>query len=99
MNAERQAEFLRAGVDRPITVTAERLVGARTDIDLHIASDLGAALDLGDRSFSVVLADQDRGLQPRFSGEPERQLPLVDAPPDRASKIAVFLPQDKTIHY
>src|SRR5260370_27401350 len=67
MNAERQAEFLRAGVDRPITGTAERLVGARAALDLHVASDLGAALDLGDRSFSVVLPDPDRGLQPRFA--------------------------------
>ena len=49
MNAERQAEFLRAFVDRPIAAAAERLVGARADIDLHVASDFCAALDLGDR--------------------------------------------------
>ena len=49
MDAERQAEFLRARVDRPVAAAAERLVGARTDIDLHMAADFRAALDLGDR--------------------------------------------------
>ena len=48
MNAERQVELLRKRIDRPVAAAAERLVGARRDVDLHVLADLGAALDLGD---------------------------------------------------
>src|SRR6476469_2123606 len=67
VDAERQAELLRAFIDRPVAPTPERLVGARADIDLHIAADLRATLDLGDRKLRVVLAGEDRGLQPRLA--------------------------------
>src|SRR5258708_190195 len=99
MNAERQAEFLRAGVDRPITVTAERLGGARTNTGWHREPDLGASLDLGDRGFSVVLADQDRGLQPRFAVGPKSQLPLIDGALDRGAEIEILLGEDEEIEH
>src|SRR3984957_12247176 len=35
VNPERQAELLGAGVDRPVAAAAERLVGARRDVDLQ----------------------------------------------------------------
>ena len=68
MDAERQAELLRAGIDRPVAAAAERLVGARRDVDLDVFAGLGAAVDLGDRKLRVVLPGQDRGLQARDRG-------------------------------
>ncbi len=99
MNAERQAEFLGARIDRPVAVAAERLVGARRDVDLHILADLGAALDLGDRRLGVVLPDQDRGLQPRLAAGPVRELPVVDGALDRGAEIEILLREDEEIEH
>src|SRR5438874_6833350 len=71
MDAERQIQRLRAFIDRPVAAAAERLVGARTDIDLDIFAGLGASLDLGDAELRVVLADQDGRLQPGVAVRPE----------------------------
>src|SRR6201991_2888611 len=95
VNAERQAEFLRAGVDRPIAAAAERLVGARTDVDLDVFTGLRAALEFGDRQLGVVLSDQDRGFQPGVAVRPERQLPVVDGALDRGAEIEVLLREDE----
>ncbi len=97
MDTERQAEFLGARIDRPIAMPAERLVGARADIDLHVASDLGAALDLRNRRFSVILAGQDRSLQPRVAIGPEGQLPVIDGALDRGAEIEILLREDEEI--
>ncbi len=99
VNAERQAELLRTRVDRPITTTSQGLVGARTDIDLHMAADLGAAFDLGDRKLGVILAGQDRGLQARFAVGPERELPVVDGALDRGAEFEVLLREDEEIEH
>src|SRR6185312_881254 len=53
MDAERQAELLGTFIDRPVAAAAERLVGARRDIDLDIFARFRAALDLGDRKLGV----------------------------------------------
>src|SRR4029077_7840361 len=39
MDAERQAQFLSAFIDRPVAPPPQRFIGARADIDLHIATD------------------------------------------------------------
>src|SRR3954470_3388060 len=77
MDAERQVQFLRLFIDRPVAMATERLVGARRDIDLQIAPGLGTTLDLGDGGRGVVLPDQDRSLQPRIAVAPGCELPLV----------------------
>ena len=99
MDAERQAELFAAGVDRPVAVTAERLVGARRNIDLDILPDPGATLDLGDRGLGVVLPDQDRGFQPRLAATPVRELPLVDGARDRGAEIEVLLREDEEVEH
>src|SRR6478609_6236733 len=99
VDAERQAQFLRAGVDRPVAAAAERLVGAWADIDLHIAADLGAALDLGDRQLRVVLAGEDGGLQPRIAVGPECELPVVDGALDRGAEFEVLLREDEEVEH
>ena len=99
MNAERQTEFLRARVDRPVAAAAERLVGARRDVDLDVFACFGAAVDLGDRELRVVLSDQDRGLQPRIAVRPERQLPVVDGALDRRAEIEVLLREDEEVEH
>src|SRR3954470_22014353 len=78
MNAERQPELLRLFIDRPVAMAAERFVGARRDIDLHIAAGLRTTLDFGDGGCGVVLSDQNRGSQPGIAVAPVRELPLVD---------------------
>lgn len=85
VNAERQPQFFGQGVDRPITVAAERLVGARRHVDLHIFSDFGAAPDLGDRRLGVVLPNQNGRLQPGLAAGPMRELPFVDGALDRGA--------------
>ncbi len=99
VNAERQAEFLRAFVDRPVAAAPQRLVGARADVDLDIAAGFGAALDLGDRELRVVLPGQDRGLQPGIAVGPERQLPVVDGALDRGAEFEVLLREDEEIEH
>ena len=99
MNAERQAELLRARIDRPVAAAAERLVGARADVDLHIAADFRAALDLGDRELRIVLAGEDRGLQPRIAIGPERELPVIDGALDRGAEFEVLLREDEEIEH
>src|SRR6185312_5496198 len=91
MNPERQVQRLRAFIDRPVATPAERFIGARRDIDLHILADFGAALDLLDRGSGVVLADQDRRLQPRLAAAPMRELPFVDGPLDGRAEFEVLL--------
>src|SRR6185312_6928793 len=44
MDAERQAQFLRLLVDRPVAATAERLVGAWRDVDLDVFAGLRTTL-------------------------------------------------------
>src|SRR5450755_3525676 len=99
MNAERQAKLLGAGIDRPITMAAERLVGARADIDLDIASKLGTALDLGNRGFGVVLPDDDRRLQARFGVGPIGKLPLVDRALDCGAEIQILLRENEEVEH
>ena len=99
VNAERQAELLRARIDRPVATPPERLVGARADVDLDVAADLGAALDLGDRELRVVLAGQDRCLQPRIAIRPERELPVVDGALDRGAEFEILLREDEEIEH
>src|SRR5882757_489704 len=77
VDAERQAQLLRALIDRPVAAPPPRLVGARADIDLHIAAGFGAALDLGDCKLRIILAGEDRGFQPRIAIGPEGELPIV----------------------
>src|SRR5258707_9179149 len=77
MNAERQIKLLRARVDRPVAAASERLVGARTDIDLHITADFDPTNDLSDGGIGVVLSRQDPGLPPRGAVGPIRKLSLV----------------------
>jgi hypothetical protein len=99
VNAERQAELLRALIDRPVAAAPQRLIGARADIDLHIAADFGAAFNFGDRQLRVVLAGEDRGLQPRLAVGPERQLPVVDSALDRGAEFEVLLREDEEIEH
>src|SRR6202011_3542130 len=99
VDAKRQAELLRAGVDRPVTAASQRLVGARRNIDLHIASDPGAAIDLGNRRFRVVLSGEDRSLQPRVAVGPKRQLPLVDGALDRRAEFEILLREDEEVEH
>ena len=56
VNADGQPKLLGAGVNRPVAMAPERLVGAWRNIDLHVLAEFGAALDLGDRRLGVVLA-------------------------------------------
>src|SRR3954465_10727725 len=91
MDAERQAQRLGLFIDRPVAMAAERLVGARRDIDLHITAGLRATLEFGDGGGGVVLPDQDRGLQPRIAVAPVRELPVIDGTLDRRPKIEVLL--------
>src|SRR6266702_49002 len=99
MDPERQIELLRALVDRPVAAAAERLVGARRDVDLDVFADLGTALDLVDRKIGAVLPDQDRGLQARIAVRPERQLPVVDGALDRGAEFEILLREDEEIEY
>src|SRR5450432_3905248 len=87
MNTERQTQLLRLGIDRPVAMTAERLIGARRDIDLHVAAGFRAAIDFGDGGGGIVLPDQDRGFQPRIAIAPVRELPVVDRTLDRGAKV------------
>ena len=89
----------RALVDRPVAAAAERLVGARRDVDLDVLPGLGAALDLGDRERGVVLADQDRGLQPRLAAAPVRKLPLIDGALDRGAEFEILLREDEEVEH
>src|SRR5437870_3895367 len=57
VNADGQPKLLGAGVNRPVAMAPERLVGAWRNIDLHVLAEFGAALDLGDRRLGIVLAD------------------------------------------
>src|ERR1044072_9931559 len=91
MDAERQAELLGLRMDRRVAMAAKRLVGARRDVDLHVAAVFRAAFDLGDGRLGIVLADQDRGLQPRIAVAPLRELPLVDRALDRRAEIEGLL--------
>src|SRR4051812_27894690 len=77
MDAERQIQFLGLFIDRPVAMAAERLVGARRDIDLDIAAGLRTTVDFGNGGCGVVLSDQDRGFQPWIAVAPLRELPLV----------------------
>src|SRR3954465_9110391 len=86
MDAERQAQRLGLLIDRPVAMAAERLVGARRDIDLHIAAGLRTTFDFGNGGRGVVLSDQNRGFQPGIAVAPVRELPLVDGALDRRAK-------------
>src|SRR5437016_5211133 len=97
VDAERQAQFLRAGIDRPVAAAAERLVGARRDVDLDVLARLGAAIDLGDGKRRVVLPAQDRGLETRVAVRPERQLPVVDGALDGGAEFEILLREDEEI--
>src|SRR6266478_5396832 len=99
MDAKRQVKLLRARVDRPVTATSQRLVGAWTDIDLHILADLRATLDLGNGCLGVVLPDQDRGLQPGVPAGPMRELPFVDGALDRGAELEVLLREDEHVEH
>src|SRR5690348_13349134 len=99
VNAKRQPKLLGAGIDRPVAMAAERLVGPRRHIDLNILPELGAALDLSDRRLGVVLPDQDRGFQPRLASGPVGELPLVDGALDRRAEIKILLREDKEIEH
>ena len=99
MNAERQAQLLGERIDRPVTVAAERLVGARRHVDLHILTDPRAALDLGDRRLGVVLPDQNGGFQPRLAAGPVRELPFVDGALDRGAEIEILLREDEQVEH
>ena len=78
MDAERQAGRLRRRVDRPIAPPPQRLVRARANVDLHILAGSRAALDLGHRRLGIVLADDDRRLEPGLGFAPTLDLPIVD---------------------
>src|SRR5205085_2562093 len=78
---------------------AERLVGARADIDLHVAANFGTTLDLGDRELCIVLTGKDRGLQPWIAVGPERELPVVDGALDRRAEFQVLLREDEEIEH
>src|ERR1700722_4647379 len=95
MDAERQIEFLGAREDRPVAPPPQRLVRAWRYVDLNIFSNFGAALDLGDRRFGVVLSDQDRGFQARIAIAPVRELPFIDGALDRSTKFQVLLREDE----
>src|SRR5262245_25569627 len=99
MDADWQAQFLRAGIDRPVAAAAERLVGARRDVDLDVFAGLGAAIDLGDRKLRVVLPGEDRGLQARVAVRPERQLPVIDGALDRSAEFEVLLREDEEVEH
>ncbi len=99
MDAQRQVSFLRARVDRPVTAPSQRLVGPRTNIDLHILADFCAALDLGNRRLGVVLPDQDSGLEPGFPAGPMRELPFVHGALDCGAELKVLLREDEHIEH
>src|SRR6266478_6536391 len=99
MDAERQVELLRARVDRPVTAAPQRLVGPRTDIDLHILADFRATRDLGNGRLGVVLPDQNRGLQPGLPAGPVRELPFVDGALDRGAEFEVLLREDEHVEH
>src|SRR5579872_2185623 len=94
VNTERQAELLGARIDRPVAAAADRLIGPRRDVDLHVLADPGAAFDLGDGEISAVLTDKDRGLQTPFAARPKRQLPIIDGALDRGAEFEVLLRED-----
>src|SRR5262245_10189042 len=99
MDAERHPELLRAGIDRPVAAAAERLVGARRDIDLDVFACLGAAIDLGDRKLRIILPAQDRGLQAGIAMRPERQLPVIDGALDRGAEFEILLREDEEVEH
>src|SRR3954468_14142957 len=99
MDAERQAQRLGTFVDWPIAAAAERLVGARRDVDLDVLADFRAAFDLGNGEINAVLADQDRSFQTRVAMRPERQLPVVDGALDRGAEFEVLLREDEEIEH
>src|SRR5207244_6990686 len=69
------------------------------DVDLDISSNFGAALDLSDGGFGVVLPGEDRRFQPRLTIGPERELPLVDGALDRCAEFEVLLREDEEIEH
>src|SRR6478736_6669816 len=85
VNTEREAKLLRTRIDRPIAMAAERLIGPRRHVDLHILADPGAALHLGDGRLGIVLTDEDRRFQPRLPAGPVRKLPFIDGALDRST--------------
>src|SRR4051812_32346492 len=99
MNAERQPELLRLFIDRPVAMPTERLVGARRDIDLHIAAGLRTTLDFGDGGCGVVLSDQNRGFQPGIAVAPVRELPVIDGALDRRAKVEILLRENEQIEH
>src|SRR5262245_37253234 len=99
MDADWQAQFLRAGIDRPVAAAAERLVGARRDVDLDVFAGFGAAIDLGDRKLRVVLPGQDRSLQARIAVRPERELPVIDGALDRGAEFEILLREDEEVEH
>src|SRR3954451_5933735 len=99
MDAERQGQFLGTLVDRPVAAAAQRLVGARRDVDLDVFADFRAAFDLGDGEINTVLPDQDRSLQARVAMRPERQLPIVDGTLDCGAEFEVLLREDEEIEH
>jgi hypothetical protein len=86
-------------VDRRVAAAAQRLVGARRDVDLDVFADFRAAFDLGNGEIDAVLPDQDRSLQARVAMRPERQLPVVDGTLDRGAEFEVLLREDEEIEH
>ena len=99
MDADGKIEFLRPRIDRPVAAAAERLVGARRDVDLDVFARFGATVDLGDRKLRVVLPDQDRGFQARVAVAPERQLPVIDGALDRGAEFEILLREDEEVEH
>src|SRR3954453_6060628 len=99
MDAERQAELLRFLIDRPVAMAAERLLGARRDIDLDIAAGFRTTLDFGNGGCGVVLSDQDRGFQPGIAVAPVRELPLVHGALDRRAKVEILLRENEEVEH
>src|SRR5258707_15069660 len=97
MKPDGRAKPLGAGGDRPVAVAPTGLMRPGTDIDLHIWSGLGTALDRGDGGLGVTPPRQDRGLQPRVAVGPVGELPFVDGALDRGTEIQILLRENKEI--
>ncbi|MGY3198559.1 hypothetical protein ACVIWU_007925 [Bradyrhizobium sp. USDA 4509] len=87
MDADRQAEPFRRGVDRPVVPLAKRHVAHHQHQHLHEALVLRTALDLGDRLLDALHRDHDRAAQAIVLVEPFLDQPVVQRAAERIGHV------------
>ena len=89
MHADGNTGFFRRLVDWPIAALAERLNIAAEQEHLHEILVAGAFANFGGCRHRILIADDDRRLQPLVLAGPFVDLPVVDRRAERSRKLVI----------